>query len=402
MVKGTAGEMKLIEWYIFRRMAMAMVLSFLALSTMLWLSQALRQFNLVTEQGQTLQTFLELSAYLFPVLVMIVLPLSVLIGVMFALTTLNSDSELAVINASGMRQWSLIKPALLVGLIATVCIGAMTFYFTPLSLRMGQALLTQVRSSLITSIAREGAFTTLAEGLTFHLQSRQNDGTLRGLFVADNRDPSRSMTYIAQRGAIIDNPLGTFLVMANGSIQQRSKVDDSISVIEFSSYAFDLSTFASAGSVPALTPRQRPTEYLLNPSPDDPFFRQSPGDFLAEFNDRITSPLYGLVFALVPLLFLGQAQSTRVSRTPSVVMASVFLILVRAFAFLIVYSAPGTAVVVGIMYALPIGGLALTFFLLMRGVQIRPPERVLAIIDAVFGRVSGLFRRRSAVAAGGA
>src|SRR5215212_7626781 len=237
--------MKLIERYILRRMTTAMVLSFLALSTMLWLSQALRQFNLVTEQGQTLATFLELSAYLFPILIMIVLPLSVLIGVTFALTMLNSDSELAVINASGMRQWSLLKPALVVGLIATVLIGAMTFYFAPLSLRAGQALLTQVRSSLISSIAREGAFISLADGLTFHLQSRQNDGSLRGLFVADNRDATRSMTYIAQRGAIIDNPLGTFLVMSNGSIQQRSKVDDSISVIEFSSYAFDLSTFAS-------------------------------------------------------------------------------------------------------------------------------------------------------------
>src|SRR5689334_2518271 len=127
MVKGAVKSMKLIERYIFRRMAAAMLLSFLAVSAMLWLSQALRQFNLVTEQGQTLTTFFELSAYLFPILVMIVLPLSVLIGVTFALTMLNSDSELAVLNASGMRQWSLIKPALLVGLIAAVAIGSMTF-----------------------------------------------------------------------------------------------------------------------------------------------------------------------------------------------------------------------------------------------------------------------------------
>jgi lipopolysaccharide export system permease protein len=394
--------MKLIERYIFRRMATAMVLSFLALSSMLWLSQALRQFNLVTEQGQSLATFFELSAYLFPILVMIVLPLSVLIGVTFALTMLNSDSELAVINSSGMRQWSLLKPALMVGMIATILIAAMTLYFAPLSLRLGQALLAQVRSSLITSIAREGAFTTLAEGLTFHLQSRQNDGSLRGLFVADDRDATRSMTYIAQRGAIIDNPLGTFLVMSNGSIQQRSKVDDSISIIEFSSYAFDLSTFASAGAVPALTPRQRPTEYLLSPDPNDPFFRQSPGDFMAEFHDRVTSPLYGLVFALVPLLFLGQAQSTRVSRAPNIAMAAGSLILLRAFAFFLVYAASGSPLVTGVMYALPVGAIVLSLLLVLRGTQIQPPERLLATIDRAVARVGGLIRRRTAVPAGGA
>ena len=134
--------MRLVERYIFRRMIIAMVLSFIALASMLWLSQALRQFNLVTEQGQALSTFFQLSAYLFPVLIMIVLPLSVLIGVTFAMTTLNADSELAVINASGMRQWSLLKPALVIGLIAAGLIGSMTLYFTPLSLRLGQTLLT--------------------------------------------------------------------------------------------------------------------------------------------------------------------------------------------------------------------------------------------------------------------
>jgi lipopolysaccharide export system permease protein len=394
--------MKLIERYIFRRMLAAMVFSFFALAAMLWLSQALRQFNLVTDKGQALSTFLELTAYLFPILIMIVLPLSVQIGVTFALTTLNSDSELAVMNASGMPQWSLVKPALLLGLIATVLIGAMSLYFTPLTLRLGQALLAEIRSSLISSIAREGAFTSLADGLTFHLQSRDNDGTFRGIFVADDRDATKSMTYIAQKGAIIDNPLGTFLVMSNGSIQQRSKVDDTISIIEFTSYAFDLSTFAAAGSAPALAPQQRPTAYLLHPDPADPYFRQSPGAFVAEFNDRITSPLYGLVFALFPLLFIGQAQSHRISRAPSVAMASVLLITLRGFAFFMVYAAPGTTLGTAIMYGLPIAMLALTVFLVLRGIQINPPERLLGALDAFFGRISGIIRRRAEAPAGSA
>ena len=215
-----------------------------------------------------------------------------------------------MINASGMRQWSLMKPALLVGLIAAVLIGSMSLYFTPLTLRLGQALLAEIRSSLITSIAREGAFTSLADGLTLHLQTRESDGTLSGIFVADDRDPMKTMTYIAQKGAIIDNPLGTFLVMSNGSIQQRSKVDNSISIIEFTSYAFDLSSFTSASATPAMAPAQRPTESLLHPDPNDPYYRQSPGGFIAEFNDRVTAPLYGLIFALVPLLFIGERNRT--------------------------------------------------------------------------------------------
>jgi lipopolysaccharide export system permease protein len=149
-----------------------------------------------------------------------------------------------------------------------------------------------------------------------------------------------------------------------------------------------------------MAPAQRPTEYLLHPDPNDPYYRQSPGGFIAEFNDRVTAPLYGLIFALVPLLFIGQAQSHRMSRAPSVTMASTFLILLRGFAFFMVYTAPGSAWGTTVMYGLPIVVLTGTVVLVLRGKQIRPPERMLAAIDRFFGRIGGLFRRRTEAAAG--
>jgi lipopolysaccharide export system permease protein len=387
--------MKLIERYIFRRMAVTLVLSFLALAAMLWLSQALRQFDLVTQQGQNFGTFLTLSAFLLPVLIMVVLPLSVLLSVTVTMTTLNGDSELAVMNASGMRQFALLKPALLIGLISTLLLAAMTLYFTPLSLRQGQVLLTQVRSSIVSSIAREGRFISLTPGLTFQLQNRQADGSLKGIFVSDDRAADKTMTYLAEKGAIIDNPLGVFLVMANGTIQQRSKLDGAISIIEFSSYAFDLSTFTSGAAAPVLTPRQQSTAYLLSPDPDDPYFRGDPGEFAAEFHDRVTSPLYGFLFAVLPLLFLGQAQSTRTSLAPSVAMASIALILVRTVGFFLRYAAAQSLVATVALYALPIGLTLLSVALVLRGVQIRAPERLIAAGERVAAWASGLWRRRA-------
>ena len=83
--------MKLIERYIFRRMASALALTFVALGMMVWLSQAVRQFNLVTANGQSVWTFLHVSFYLVPVLVTIVLPVAALIAVIYTLTNLNGE-----------------------------------------------------------------------------------------------------------------------------------------------------------------------------------------------------------------------------------------------------------------------------------------------------------------------
>ncbi len=386
--------MKLVERYVFRRMVGALVITFVALGTMVWLSQALGQFSLVTNNGQTIGTFLNASVFLVPALTTIVLPFSALIAVIYTLTTLNGDSELVVINASGASQFAIVKPVLAIGIITSLVVGSMTLYFAPLSVRLGQLFITAVRGNILTSIVQEGQFMPLAEGLTFHMRGRGADGSLRGVFIADDREPDKSITYLADRGAILDNPLGVFLVMTDGVIQQRNKLNDSISMIEFSSYAFDLSSFSSRGASVTLRPRERSTSYLLNPDPDDPYFRQSPGAFRRELHGRAATPLYAVAFALLPLLFLGQAGSPRESRTASIVMIVASVVVVSVAGVIMPNFAEASTVAVVLMYAVPLGVSVVAAALVLMGIQLRPPETIVALFEALFGRVSGLLRPR--------
>ena len=389
--------MNLIERYIFRKIASAAALTFIALGAMVWLSQALRQFDLVTANGQTILTFFQVSALLVPVLVTVVFPVSLLIAVIYTFNSLNGDSELVVINASGAPQSSLLKPVMLAGLVATLIVASMTLYFAPLSFRTWQVLITSVRGNIVSQFMREGSFVTLTPGLTFHMQSRGADGSLRGIFVSDDREPDKSATYLAEAGALLDNPLGLFLIMSNGTIQQRSKLDDSISMIEFSSYAYDLSTFTSGGTNPVMKPNERPTEYLLNPDPDDPYFRQFPTQFRAELHDRLTAPMYCFLFALIPMLFLGQAESTRQGRTASIAAAVLLTTAVRALPVFLPIESSTLAVFA--LYLIPIGLVVLFAALILAGIQLRPPDRIVAFAENLFARASGLMGGRAAASA---
>jgi lipopolysaccharide export system permease protein len=389
--------MRLIERYIFRRIVSATFLTFLALGAMLWLSQALTQFDLVTADGQALTTFAQVSALLVPVLVAIVFPISVLIGVIYTFTSLNSDAELVVINASGARQSAVLKPVLAIAVIATLIVASMTLFFSPLALRTWTSLITNVRSNIITQFVQEGSFVSLSPKLTFSIRNRNQDGSLGGIFVSDDRDAGKTVSYLAEKGAILENPLGVFLIMGNGTIQQRSKIDQSISLIEFSSYAFDLSSFSSNGTVPVLKPLERTTGYLLHPDADDPYFQQFPAKFRAELTDRLTSPLYCFVLALIPLLFLGQAASTRQSRAANVGSAAFLAVVIRAIPFFL----PIETSLVGqiLAYAIPISVSFLVVVLVLAGVQWSPPDRVVGFVEGLFSRASGVVGRRAPAAA---
>jgi lipopolysaccharide export system permease protein len=389
--------MKLLERYVLRRIVSSTLLTFISLGAMVWLSQALRQFDIVTADGQAVTTFFQISVLLVPVLVAVVFPVSLLIAVIYNFSSLNSDAELVVINASGARQGALLKPVVIVAVFSTFIVASMTLYFSPLALRTWQTLITNVRGNIISSFMTDGAFVSLTPKLVFHMRNRNQDGSLRGIFLSDDRDPAKTVTYLAEKGAILNNPLGVFLIMGNGTIQQRSKIDDTISMIEFSSYAFDLSSFTSAAQTTVLEPIQRPTSYLLHPDPKDPFFIKTPRKFRAELDDRLTSPLYCMLFALIPLLFLGQAQSTRQSRAPTITAAVLATVAIRIIpVFLPVQSSVLAEIA---LYLLPIALTIATIVLYLAGVQLRPPDSIVSFIERLFAAASGLVTRSGAAAA---
>ncbi len=394
--------MKLIERYIFQKIAGATTMTFVALGTMVWLSQALRQFDLVTANGQTVWTFLYVSALLVPALVTIVLPVALLIAVIYAFIRLNGDSELQVVNASGAAQITVLRPVLAVGVVVTLLVAAMSLYFAPLSLRAWQMLITNVRSDILTTILQPGQFMQPVAGLTIHIRSRDPDGTLHGVFVSDDRESSQTSTYLAERGAIINNALGVFMIMNNGTIQLRSKDDQSISMIEFSNYAFDLSSFSSSNTTPQLHPAERDTAYLFNPDPNDRYFRQYPAKFRTELHNRLSSPLYGLLFAVLPLVFLGQAESPRQSRAASVTMAVIITTALRAIGVFLPNLAETSTFALWLMYAIPLGGVLVASLLVLTGRQVRPPEAIITVAEAMFARASGMLRSGTAAPAGGA
>ena len=385
--------MKLIEKYIFNRMFSSFILCLVTLSTTVWMTQALREFDLVTGKGQSIGTFFRITALLLPGLATIVSPIALLIAVIYTFGTLNADSELVVINASGAPQKTLLKPVLLMGLIVTVFTATMTLYFTPLSLRLWRTLITDIRADIVTTILREGDFMKISEGLTFHLRHRNADGTLDGIFVSDDSAAESTVTYLAENGIILANPVGTFLIMRDGTIQRRSKSDGAISMIEFSSYAFDLSTFASRASVPAFKPSERQTTYLLNPNPEDRYFQQFPERFSAELHNRISAPLYAFIFAVLPLAYLSQAQSIRSGRSLIVTAIVVLAFFVRAVGYYLGSVAEYNAFVIPILYLLPIGTTLIAASLVLRGIQLRIPEKVVVFTDSVVERLSGLVRR---------
>ena len=176
--------------YIFRTTFGAFLLVLVSLTTLIWITQALRDFDLMTNQGQTVLVFVGITGLIIPMLVMIIAPVALMIAVAHVLNKLGNDSEIIVMNAAGMAPWRLFRPFLLSrhpGLAAASPGSASTS--RPKCLQELRRWATQVRAEIVTNNVQPGRFIVVDGKLTLHIRAREPNGQLRR---HHGRRPARS------------------------------------------------------------------------------------------------------------------------------------------------------------------------------------------------------------------
>ena len=91
-----------IDRYIFRTSFGAFALILISLTAVIWVTQALRDIDLITGQGQTVLVFVGLTGMIIPLLMLVIAPVALLIAIAYTLNKLNTDSEIVVLNAAGL------------------------------------------------------------------------------------------------------------------------------------------------------------------------------------------------------------------------------------------------------------------------------------------------------------
>ncbi|BCJ90856.1 permease [Terrihabitans soli] len=307
-----------LERYILRSAATAFVASLCAVTAVVWLSQTLRKFDIITSSGQSFWTFLMVTLLGVPSFALLVAPLALFGAVVFTLNRLNNDSELAAISAAGFNPWQLLRPFLLLTIVVSLVVGALSLSAIPETLRVARELLTKIRTDVVVNILREGEFTELDKDLTIHIRRRDQGAALTGILIDDSRNAAENLVYTAERGQILRNDGGTFLVLEKGALQRKRKRDTEASLIVFDRYAFDLSPLTERDITISYRPRELYLSELWNPKPADERARKR---LRAELHERLVNPLYPLAFMCIAFAALGRPHTTRQSRFASIVLA---------------------------------------------------------------------------------
>ena len=145
--------------YIFRTTFGAFLVICASVTALMWITQALRDIDLMTNQGQSIFVFIGLTGLIIPLLVQIIAPIALMIAVAYVLNKLGNDSELIVMNAAGMPPRVLFRPFLAAGIAVSLLVALISAYLSPWGLRELRLWATEVRADLVGNVIQPGRFT---------------------------------------------------------------------------------------------------------------------------------------------------------------------------------------------------------------------------------------------------
>lgn len=229
------------------------------------------------------------NSYEFAVMLV---PLSLLLGILLAFGRLYNDSEMTAVMSAGLGpvQWS--RPLLLVALPTTLLMFYFTLFFIPSVVEQRDEMMTEVRNRTELSALFAGRFNQSREGnAIFFLESQRDSGQIMDHVFYQQVKDDIAHVDIATRARYQHDASGRdYLVMESGTHYEGKPGRSNYKITEYQEYGVYVP--GSKDMDTALSVKALPSEQL---------WRSDVLRHQAELQWRLTVPVATLIIALLAL-----------------------------------------------------------------------------------------------------
>lgn len=317
--------------YILRELLAVFGFFALVLVGVYWINRAVWLFDQLIGDGQSARMFFEYSALALPNVIKLLLPAAAFIAVLYGGSRLMGDSELVVMQATGFSPFRLARPVAVFGLVVVAMMLLLTNVLVPLARGAADAQRTTMSENITAHFLQSGQFSHPTKGVTLYIREISPTGELLDLFLSDDRNPARRITYTASRALFLRGESGPKLLMFNGMAQEFDASDQRLSVTRFADFTYDLGALLTHDAAGRTDAGALGTHDLLWPSlATIVATKQTRGALLYEGHARFGDPLMALAAALVGFAALMQGGYSRMGLWRQIVLAVVLIILMQA------------------------------------------------------------------------
>jgi len=280
----------------------------LILALAYWINRSLGIFNSLIGDGQSTLVFFELTLLFLPQVISIVLPIATVGSTIFTINRMNSESELIILDASGMNPIEILRPFAYFAVLTAITTAILSIYLVPLSRAQMEFRQEQISKDIVSRLISDGSFLHPVKNMTIFVSSVNSNGGLEDIFIHDQRSSERDLTYIATKAVLVKETEQSHLVLFNGLIQTLDLKSKTLSHVGFESLAYELTQLMSTQTKRLMNVNNYGLMQLFNA--DEKLLKRlemTKSRVQFEAHDRIMKPLHIILFVFLSavIMFIG-------------------------------------------------------------------------------------------------
>jgi LPS export ABC transporter permease LptG/LPS export ABC transporter permease LptF len=296
---------RVLDRYVFRELSSPLLIGVGLFTFFLTIDRIYHLTDLVVTKGVPFHLVLQLLVYMLPSFLAHTLPIALLVAVLLVTGRLASDLEVVALKASGVGPLRLFLPFL----VAAIGISALTAVFTlsvnPWANRAFQRQLFKILQTRATTGVKERVFNSAFGQYVIYVEEvSASQVGLRGLLVADERDPKLSRIVTARQGRLFTDEENRRITLRliDGAIHE-SDTDNPIRYryTVFGLYDMNLSIESPLKSAPRVEKPEKDLDLfpLLATARELEREGQIASPYFLEFHKRLAFPVAAVVFVMV-------------------------------------------------------------------------------------------------------
>ncbi|HHO48469.1 MAG TPA: LPS export ABC transporter permease LptF [Desulfobacteraceae bacterium] len=326
----------LLYSYIATEMLAPFFASFLILYSVFFLVTLLPMLDVVLDLKIGLADFIRLACYIFPHMLLYVIPMACMTGVIVGFTRLTNDREMLVLKSSGISLRQILPPVFLIALFIAILTGFFSVKLVPAGELAMKQLMFQLAKEKISKGLQEKTFTEALGDMVVYVDQVGADDHWQGVYVSDMRNRQQPIIIMAE-GGYLDAEIEKMMVtitLNNGTLHHSEGPESQ--VIRFQRYQIQIPLQPPTeinGDQLTLLDRSSMTQRQLLDAADKYGRDERRGIvFLTEYHHRLALPVGCLILSLLGLpLGLQSGPGRQASGIPLGLFFFIFYYILTTF-----------------------------------------------------------------------
>ncbi|MCA0254265.1 MAG: LptF/LptG family permease, partial [Proteobacteria bacterium] len=221
------------------------------------------------------------------------------ISTLYVYANLQEERQLIILKSSGLDNFKLAKPALIIAIIISILSFFISFYLLPKSYGALKYQVNYFKDTYVSNIIEEKSFNQISKFLTLYVEKKLSNNELSGIALFDSKNQNEKTILMAKKGEIIRTEEGsTSFILSNGE-RHTYDSNNNLTRLAFDKLSVDLEAENQKDINYSKTSFELFISELLWPDKNLPMHKQN--RLITEGHLRVVWPMFNFAYVLITL-----------------------------------------------------------------------------------------------------